>query len=120
MQAYNSGTFSRTSTIQNKKDFKIPKKTKWIHYLTTTTKLRKFNYIENLQDKREGIISEENIIEMNFMLNRINEKIKKDNNNPNNFVTEYENYDTNNIDNNANNNNNEILQLPTPLLLKKK
>ena len=117
----NSGTFSRTSTIQNKKDFKIPKKTKWIHYLTTTTKLRKFNYIENLQDKREGIISEENIIEMNFMLNRINEKIKKDNNNPNNsFVTEYENYDTNNIDNNANNNNNEILQQPTPLLLKKK
>ena len=66
---------------------------------------------------------------MNFMLNRINEKIKKDNNNNNqnnSLITEYEKYDTNNIDNNintnTNNNNNEILyrNQPMPLLLKRK
>ena len=124
----NSENFSRSSSFPNKKDFKIPKKTKWIHYITTTTKIRKYNYIENLQDKREGIISEENIIEMNFMLNRINEKMKiENNNNPNNsLITEFERYDTNNMDNNENNNNknnnnnNEILNQPIPLLLKRK
>jgi hypothetical protein len=125
-----NNSFSNINNIPKKKiEFKIPKKTKWIHYITTITKVRKYNYIENLQDKREGIISEEKIIEMNFMLNRINEKIKKDNNNNNQnntLITEYEKYDTNNIDNNintnTNNNNNEILyrNQPMPLLLKRK
>ena len=83
-------------------------------------KIKKYNYIENLQDKREEVISEEKIIEMDFLINKIKEKMQKDFNfnNPNNtLMTEYEN-NNDNIDS-KNTNNGLYVNTPMPLLLNK-
>ena len=83
-------------------------------------KIKKYNYIENLQDKREEVISEEKIIEMDFLITKIKEKMQKDFNfnNPNNtLMTEYEN-NNDNIDS-KNTNNGLYINTPMPLLLNK-
>ena len=115
----NSGSFSK-GPVEKNKTIKMPKKIKWNHYFTNLVKIKKYNYIENLQDKREEVISEEKIIEMDFLITKIKEKMQKDFNfnNPNNtLMTEYEN-NNDNIDS-KNTNNGLYVNTPMPLLLNK-
>ena len=127
----NSISISKVNNTNIINKEKKPKKLKWIHYITTMSLLRKYSYIEKLQDKREEFISEEKIIEMILMIESIQKTLKKDTNNYNNtLVTEYERLETlnneniNNIDNYNNNNNNNngnmvYTSSPLPLLLNK-
>ena len=115
----NFGSFSK-GPVEKNKTIKMPKKIKWNHYFTNLVKIKKYNYIENLQDKREEVISEEKIIEMDFLITKIKEKMQKDFNfnNPNNtLMTEYEN-NNDNIDS-KNTNNGLYVNTPMPLLLNK-
>ena len=124
----NSISISRVNNMKIINKEKTRKKIKWIYYILTVSKLRKYQYIEKLQDKREEFISEEKIIEMISAIEKIQKKLKKDTNN-NTLVTEYERLDTlnnenvNHIDNNNNINNNNgnmiYTSSPLPLLLNK-
>ena len=127
----NSISISKVNNTNIINKEKNPKKLKWIHYITTMSLLRKYSYIEKLQDKREEFMGEEKIIEMILMIENIQKTLKKDTNNYNNtLVTEYERLETlnneniNNIDNYNNNNNNNngnmvYTSSPLPLLLNK-
>ena len=121
----NSISISKVNNINIIKKEKNLKKIKWINYFTTVSKLRKNKYIEKLQDKREEFISEEKIIEIILIIEKIHQKLKKDINN-NTILTEYERLDTlnneniNNIDNYNNNDGNMVYtSSPLPLLLNK-
>ena len=93
----NSFKLTNNNMILKYKNEKIPKKIKWLHVFITNTKFKVYDYVEILKNRREFIISEERFIEIYFLLNIINDKIKKENNIT--LFNELDRFDTNNTNN---------------------
>ena len=85
----NSNEFERgfTNTISLKKGIRLKRKNNfnWFTFILNETKIKKYDIIEKLDDKREEIISEEKLIEIYINIERILEKLKRQYNNINIF-----------------------------------
>ena len=110
----NSENISKITSFPNKNRKKRRKKINWFSYLGNEIKIKKNEFIDALKEKRECILSEEKIVQSIFDLKRIQEKIKKDFNNP---QYDYEKLETKDMDNNPNNTINTIPPTPSPLIL---
>ena len=96
---------------------KRPKKINWLHFFINNLRIKTFNYVEFLKEKREFIVSEERFLEIYFDLSNIQDKIKN-----NNFLfSDNERIDSNNTNNDieGNYNNLDINPPLSPLVLNK-
>ncbi len=96
---------------------KRPKKINWLHFFINNLRIKTFNYVEFLKEKREFIVSEERFLEIYFYLSNIQDKIKN-----NNFLfSDNERIDSNNTNNDieGNYNNLDINPPLSPLVLNK-
>ena len=96
---------------------KRPKKINWLHFFINYLRIKTFNYVEFLKEKREFIVSEERFLEIYFDLSNIQDKIKN-----NNFLfSDNERIDSNNTNNDIEGNYNNLDTNPplSPLVLNK-
>ena len=96
---------------------KRPKKINWLHFFINYLRIKTFNYVEFLKEKREFIVSEERFLEIYFYLFNIQDKIKN-----NNFLfSDNERIDSNNTNNDIEGNYNNLDTNPplSPLVLNK-
>ena len=96
---------------------KRPKKINWLHFFINNLRIKTFNYVEFLKEKREFIVSEERFLEIYFDLSNIQDKIKN-----NNFLfSDNERIDSNNTNNDIEGNYNNLDTNPplSPLVLNK-
>ena len=82
----------------------------WKKYILSRMKLKKNKFVEFLFNKRELYISEEKLLEISLLQERIHEKLKKENSNSSKFETKE-----------IEDNNSNILNsfVPSPLTLNK-
>ena len=72
-----SKNYRNTLSLENGK-LNQDKKINWFSYILSTSKIKKYENIEYLNNKREEIISEEKLIEMYLNLEKIFDILKKD------------------------------------------
>ena len=118
-----SKSYTNTTYLKNGIRFKKKDKFNWCSYILNETKIKKYENIEKLDDKREEIISEEKLIEIYINIERILESLKRQYNSiddvaGNDTKEAIEVKEIENDDNNNNINTNTVYSnIPTPLSL---
>ena len=116
-----SKAFTNTISLNKNIKYKKKKKLNWCFYLLNETKIKRFEYVEQLDNKREEIISEEKLIEIFMNVERIIEMLKRDMNYYSDSVGNdtKEAIEIKEIESENNQNDSHIDYIPSPLNLNK-